>query len=290
MVFPSCLPNDLGKSYFFKVNRHSTRSLGGIAYTAYTGSAATDHIEDLGRWAQRGLAWVDSENSKSFTWKVKCTHGKCDCPGRPLSVYSVVVESMEDHVPGEIHDDYAMFEQDEREREAYILNSTQSRKQTYFFLNEVNRQKIFDFMASSQSPSALAAKASNQKTHDWLHFYEEHKNLTADRIYRGILSRQIPKNVCVPFIYIEIKGKRRRQDSRRYFMFNSPDDRMRVARSRSKRMFAAQSKGKPKKVFVAELLARLDRMDALWPGRIPDGAPFLETCLMLDFEAGICML
>jgi hypothetical protein len=121
-----------------------------------------------------------------------------------------------------------------------------------------------------------------------LPFYQQCGHLSADYLFQEL--QHIKTKVCIPFVYVVVLGKHRRQDRTRYLLVEKPDERLDVAHKRAKRMFDAQSKGKSKKAFAAELLARIERMNALWPERIPTLAPFIETCIMLEFSVGITII
>ncbi len=137
-----------------------------------------------------------------------------------------------------------------------------------------------------QPAAALASKAANDHTADWFPYYEKFGHLGANGLYQQV--QTCKPNVCIPFVYVVVPRKHRRQDQTRYFVFEKTDERLVVAQKRAQRMFKVQCKGKSKKAFAAELLARIDRMNALWPERMPIWAPFLETCIMLEFEVGLC--
>jgi hypothetical protein len=284
------LPEALAKCYFFQVDLASPFMVSGMRYTASDWPTAVAPVSKLCQAAQRGILWVDKEKNEKWDWKVKCHRGKCDCRGRVRNVFTVVVEDLAEFNIGQVNADYAFLEDDESKRVAYEFSRTKSRKTTYFFLSEKYRNHFFETVAKFHSEKGRIAKAANAATANWFPFYEMFGHLSGDLLHRDLSLKRLPKAVCVPFVYIEFLGKHRRQDQMRYLLFEKPDERLDVAQKWAKRMYAVQSKGKTKKAFAAELYGRLERMNALWPTRIPTWAPFIETCVMLDFRVGITTL
>jgi hypothetical protein len=285
-VFKS-LPLALAQCYFFQVDLTSPFEVSGMRYAASDWTTAMDPVVKICKAAQRGVLWVDKEKNQTWNWKVKCHLGKCDCKGRVRKLFTVVVEDAGEFNIDQINADYAFLEDDESKRVVYDFSRTKSRKTTYFFFHEKYRDHLFDTVSKHLSATARTLKHINAATANWLPFYQKYGHLSGDALHRNLISQRLSKAVCVPFVYIECLGKHRRQDRMRYLLLEKPDERLDVAQKRSKRMYAAQSKGKTKKAFAAELLGRLERMNALWPDRIPTWAPFIETCVMLDFRIGI---
>ena len=285
---PKSLPAALAKCYFFQVDLASPLMVSGMRYAASHWTAAVGSVTKICQAAQRGVSWVDKEKNQTWEWKVKCHRGKCDCKGRVRNVFTVVVEDLAEFSIGQVNADYAFLEDDESKRVAYEFSRTKSRKTTYFFLNEEYRDHLFKTVAKFHSEAGRAAKALNEGTAHWLPFYEKYGHLSGDLLHRDLNLQRLP--VCVPFVYIEFLGKHRRQDRMRYLLLEKPDYRLDVAQKWAKRMYAVQCKGKTKKAFAAELYGRLERMNALWPNRIPTWAPFIETCVMLDFRIGIATI
>ncbi len=286
------LPSDLLNCYFFNVSLQNS----GICYSTNSLENSSSLVAQLHTRAQAGDVWVDPANNRKFDWLIidrKCSNTTCTidltakkrCSCRKFLVFTMVLETRLDSIELCRHteDDYAFLGNEIKKRMAYEFSRTKSRKQTFFFINETNRQHMFD--AIGQSPAASASKAANDSTANWLPFYQQFGHLGADDLFHDL--ERIQKNVRVPFVYVVLLGKHRRQDRTRYLLFEKPDERLDVAQKRAQRMFKVQCKGKSKKAFSAELLARVDRMNALWPARMPTWAPFLETCIMLEFSVGI---
>ena len=283
------LPSDLLNCYFFNVSLKNS----GICYSTNSLEISSSLVAQLHTRAQAGDVWVDAANNRKFDWLIidrKCNatctidlSAKKRCLCRKFLVFTMVVETRLDSIEFNPDDDYAFLGNEIKKRIAYEFSRTKSRKQTFFFINETNRQHMFD--AIGQSPAASASKAANDSTANWLPFYQQFCHLAADELFHDL--ERIQKNVRVPFVYVVVPGKHRRQDKTRYLLFEKPDERLDKAQKHAKQMFSAQSKGKNKKVFAAELLGRIDRMNALWPARMPTWAPFLETCIMLEFSVGI---
>jgi hypothetical protein len=286
----STLPPALAKCYFFQVDLTSPFEFSGMRHVASDWSAAVGPVTKMCQAAQRGVLWVDQEKNQTWEWRVKCHRGKCDCKGRVRKLFTVVVEDAGEFNVGQVNADYAFLEDDDSKRVVFDFSRTKSRKTTFFFLNEKYRDHLFETVSKHLSATARTFKDINAATANWLPFYEKYGHLSGDALHRDLISMRLSKAVCVPFVYIECLGKHRRQDRMRYLLLEKPDERLDVAQKRSKRMYAAQSKGKTKKAFAAELYGRLERMNALWPNRIPTWAPFIETCVMLDFRIGIATI
>ncbi len=277
--------------YYFQTQRSSES---GFSYKWADLGVSRGNLSQFRDGALLGEIWVDETKHQTWTHVIKCSEcrktpanvkliftdlKKCSCC--KLLVHSLVVESTVNL--NSWGSEYAFLGEEVDKRMAYELGRTKSYKKTYFFFNENNRKHMFDFIG--QPAAALASKAANDLTADWVPYYEKNGHLGADQLYQQL--QLFKPNVCIPFVYAVVLGKHRRQDRTRYFVFENPDKRLKVAHEHAKRMFSVQSKGKSKKDFLAELLVRIESMNALWPERMPIWAPFIETCIMLEFEVGI---